>query len=160
MSLNQIPLFRYISIHASAWEATCGGEWGVMGWIKFQFTPIHKRQPTVAAGLYQNGKHFNSRLYMRGNGLLPREVLSVIFQFTPLHERRPALNLTKQCNANFNSRLYTRGNTFANTSTLVVNISIHASTWEATRKQLVQRCANRISIHASTWEATDALFTF
>ena len=47
---------------------------------------------------------------MRGNGLLPREVLSVIFQFTPLHERQHICKHINFSRKYFNSCLYMRGN--------------------------------------------------
>ena len=54
----------------------------------------------------------------------------------------------------FNSRLYMRGNFTLSRKAFIDDISIHASTWEATRKKSVFKKEELISIHASTWEAT------
>ena len=69
---------------------------------------------------------------MRGNNLC-----SIIkagfsqFQFTPLHERQHVKT----------------------TGIRHINISIHASTWEATVRIFLHTGSYNISIHASTWEA-------
>ena len=54
----------------------------------------------------------------------------------------------------FNSRLYMRGNREMSSSMKAFLISIHASTWEATRITIEKVNDGKISIHASTWEAT------
>ena len=75
---------------------------------------------------------------MRGNNLC-----SIIkagfsqFQFTPLHERQHVKT----------------------TGIRHINISIHASTWEATVRIFLHTGSYNISIHASTWEATYLLRT-
>ena len=77
--------------------------------------------------------YFNSRLYMRGNGLLPREVLSVIFQFTPLHERRLRFQYTPSLQKVFQFTPLHKRRLLTDTGKVIMKpISIHASTREAT----------------------------
>ena len=101
-------------------------------WQQFQFTPLHERQPAWSEWGNEVFVYFNSRLYMRGNGILGRvlakypisihastweatflkfkEGVLRLFQFTPLHERQHD----------------------AGRRSTAIAISIHASTWEAT----------------------------
>ena len=57
----------------------------------------------------------------------------------------------------FNSCLYMRGNGCTVLNWILLVISIHASTWEATHKICDFALCIRISIHASTWEATGTM---
>ena len=57
----------------------------------------------------------------------------LLFQFTPLHERQLANSRISWWRVYFNSRLYMRGNSHGCERQLPWYISIHASTWEATR---------------------------
>ena len=148
-----------ISIHASTWEAT----WCQKMYLpchRFQFMPLHERQRAekLATSKLQISIHastweatcaslttypwvanFNSCLYMRGNAIGSR-----------LHYR----------NLYFNSCLYMRGNLTGCYYVSITSISIHASTWEATVKQVMENPELTISIHASTWEATNLGWVF
>ena len=97
-----------ISIHASTWEATPYSAEEAQRRL-FQFMPLHERQLTSTLSVRTCG-HFNSCLYMRGNGITfcaaSAIVISIhastweatpsskgntarrIFQFMPLHERQ------------------------------------------------------------------------
>ena len=100
--------------------------------------------------------YFNSRLYMRGNRYFAGlQQVPPLFQFTPLHERQPGVTCGLYQRTYFNSRLYMRGNErFLDNLAKGISISIHASTWEATRGDILCTRTQGISIHASTWEAT------
>ena len=143
-----------ISFHASTWEATGQS----VEEISEAYISIHAStwEATKNTWTIQNQNYFNSRLYMRGN-IFP-------YFFSPLFKY-------------FNSRLYMRGNAKHLGSSRNRNISIHASTWEATFRatKSIYDCIFQftplherqpvtaieatdevpISIHASTWEATD-----
>ena len=69
-------------------------------YIEFQFTPLHKRRPTVAQ-TWQNLKQFQfTPLHKRRRASRVIRLLRYIFQFTPLHERRRcSINLHRQSTA-------------------------------------------------------------
>ena len=105
-----------ISIHASTWEATVLATHTGKAILQFQFTPLHERQPKALWLILNRCLYFNSRLYMRGNSYLQYHVvIYCIFQFTPLHERQQGCS---------------------ESSAGCRKISIHASTWEATKSVL------------------------
>ena len=100
--------------------------------------------------------YFNSRLCMRGNPFCtPIRLWYVLFQFSPLHERQRRAFLYRyqylQISIHASTWEATRLSSPDNCDTY---ISIHASTWEATLRALMQYKNDGISIHASTWEAT------
>ena len=72
---------------------------------KFQFTPLHERQP-------DSGKDGNE---------------GHIFQFTPLHERQQGRLFLWEGRTYFNSRLCMRGNAYPIRTNDFFTISIHAS---------------------------------
>ena len=127
---------RNISIHASTWEAT-----------DMMFTAFPQTE------------YFNSCLYMRGNGPERRRNLRGLYFNSRLYMRgNRTQRKTRTFRKNFNSRLYMRGNIKPQQEKRKLHlISIHASTWEATKNGVAGRGRSRISIHASTWEATVAL---
>ena len=99
--------------------------------------------------------YFNSRLYTRGDvtaNLVKKEI--PLFQFTPLHERRRNQSVWISNDDYFNSRLYTRGDKLLSRHWCICQISIHASTREATATETANAKSQFISIHASTREAT------
>ena len=144
-----------ISIHASTWEAT---KTVPPTWTRpdrFQFTPLHERQPAVYAKFCLCIDYFNSRLYMRGNSVAADKGTEATNFNSRLYMRGNMIpQIMWQRQTNFNSRLYMRGNLTELEKLEEESISIHASTWEATRKPLRQSIHLLISIHASTWEAT------
>ena len=123
---------------------------------QFQFTPLHERQlvnPREKVGTW----YFNSRLYMRGNkyqcGKCGAIYISIhastweatesirhkhttSFYFNSRLYMRGNNNRPGKCRwfQNFNSRLYMRGNANGDRDAGRHQISIHASTWEATAK--------------------------
>ena len=120
-----------ISILASTWEATKLAAYVSSANLISILASIW--EATVRRFILSSPNYFNSRLYMRGNcSHLAVLVSAGIFQFTPLHERQ-------QDNV---------------TSLKEAYISIHASTWEATKVRSRLGRKVQISIHASTWEAT------
>ena len=167
-----------ISIHASTWEATTANQDMVLAEYKFQFTPLHERQqylfhlpnPCIRISIHASTWeatpecsrrehipwHFNSRLYMRGNYWNYRGIREEAkFQFTPLHERQPGAGVQSATRNLFQfTPLHERQRLSASGWRRDWVISIHASTWEATRNELRNYDAGNISIHASTWEAT------
>ena len=121
--------------------------------------------------------YFNSRLYTRGDvtaNLVKKEIplfqftplherrrnpfashqAAHPFQFTPLHERRRNQSVWISNDDYFNSRLYTRGDKLLSRHWCICQISIHASTREATATETANAKSQFISIHASTREAT------
>ena len=121
-----------ISIHASTWEATVASS-SAMPTIKISIHASTWEATRKHWPAERNSRHFNSRLYMRGNR-------------TPYRHRKTF--------PYFNSRLYMRGNFVSIFPARRISISIHASTWEATATTLSGGIVVTISIHASTWEAT------
>ena len=183
MSLNQIPLFRYISILASAWEATlflfrCGTV------DLFQFSPLHERQQLDEARI-RGTTNFNSRLYMiSSDGAANQWILLAsisilastweavaigeylglpkeLFQFSPLHERQGELpqDSLRRCPISILASAWeATASDFATLQRQI--ISIHASAWEATTGDYGASSATGISIHASAWEATSMSRSF
>ena len=175
---NECCWIRDISIHASTWEATTANQDMVLAEYKFQFTPLHERQqylfhlpnPCIRISIHASTWeatpecsrrehipwHFNSRLYMRGNYWNYRGIREEAkFQFTPLHERQPGAGVQSATRNLFQfTPLHERQRLSASGWRRDWVISIHASTWEATRNELRNYDAGNISIHASTWEAT------
>ena len=143
-----------ISIHASAWEATFRN-WNTS--IKF-YISIHASAWEATPFVLQYGFdtfYFNSRLCMRGNPGAIASGWDTLFQFSPLHERQRRAFLYRyqylQISIHASTWEATRLSSPDNCDTY---ISIHASTWEATLRALMQYKNDGISIHASTWEAT------
>ena len=100
----------YISIHASTWEAASIGN------RQFNHTviSIHASAWEATPFVLQYGFdtfYFNSRLCMRGNPGAIASGWDTLFQFSPLHERQRRAFLYRY---------------------QYLQISIHASTWEAT----------------------------
>src|SRR3989304_3425614 len=78
---------------------------------------------------------FNPRLHMGGDKTtINGSFVNALFQSTPPHGRRliPPVDIIKQQQ----------------------EVSIHASTWEATMVGDIERAYAAVSIHASTWGAT------
>ena len=128
---------RHISIHASTWEATYTES--LYCWYK----PISIHASTWEAASFKHATEggriisihastWEAALFLTD---LPRSLW--LFQFTPLHERQPPSRYRYSKNTYyFNSRLYMRGSK-----------SVH----------LCRSGANTISIHASTWEAAEPI---
>ena len=102
-----------ISIHASTWEATPRLELWLMLCYLFQFTPLHERQLLQSIQTETDNQFQFTPLHERQLFCLTRQSDYLVFQFTPLHERQRLTH--KETNFWF-------------------GISIHASTWEATRR--------------------------
>ena len=172
-----LPVVEDISIHASTWEATKNGrrdkqlslnfnshlymrgnsgESVIPAFLyKFQFTPLHERQPFLGASFSSTTKFQFTPLHERQH--IDQKILPITakFQFTPLHERQPVPIESGAFRwINFNSRLYMRGNL------LTVVFQPRLSVFQFTplhERQLDELCSQYeldISIHASTWEAT------
>ena len=145
---------RHISIHASTWEATYTES--LYCWYK----PISIHASTWEAASFKHATEggriisihastWEAALFLTD---LPRSLW--LFQFTPLHERQPPSRYRYSKNTYyFNSRLYMRGSNYVNPAMGRDYISIHASTWEAAPAKSFQTHWCVISIHASTWEA-------
>ena len=150
---------RCISIHASIWEATA---------VQWPELLCHT--------------HFNSHLYMRGNGFgLNFANSPIIFQFAPLHDRQRVATIVQiattpnisihastweatlcaictfcAIRSYFNSRLYMRGST---TSWIMFMMCLYFNSrlyMRGSRKHHLALAFYTISIHASTWEAAMA----
>ena len=128
----------------------------IISMTKFQFTPLHERQPNAGVG-YSNGNwfqftplherqhkrdwngrnrstYFNSRLYMRGSREADVKMAArSLFQFTPLHERQRCLAMmVRRYPTLFQfTPLHERQRKANSRKNDYVPISIHASTWEA-----------------------------
>ena len=145
---------RYISIHASTWEATYDARRIRSLGNGFQFTPLHERQLARGWIISASIPFQFTPLHERQHLAFSVVVAAKLFQFTPLHERQPVSGRNHGCVQYFNSRLYMRGNGDGVYGDGWLEISIHASTWEATQREHLWRRWKPISIHASTWEAT------
>ncbi len=100
-----------VSIHASTWEATYQRRFGGDG-KAFQSTPPHGRRPAIRADIGTMAR-FNPRLHMGGDLLSLGSIHpNPRFQSTPPHGRRRGVDA----------------------SAAGGDVSIHASTWEATTK--------------------------
>ena len=143
-----------ISILASAWEATFRN-WNTS--IKF-YISIHASAWEATPFVLQYGFdtfYFNSRLCMRGNPGAIASGWDTLFQFSPLHERQRRAFLYRYQYLQISIHASTWEATVVNAGIVDdQGISIHASTWEATPDGDGLEEAEPISIHASTWEAT------
>ena len=126
---------KHISIHASTWEAAKWTRQGVY-WLFYFNSRLYMRGSDQCGQRLYWKENFNSRLYMRGS----------------VHTNVPISGTSY-----FNSRLYMRGSKGVHLFGEYMNISIHASTWEAASRTLGTVQAISISIHASTWEAASHL---
>ena len=141
--------FQFTPLHERQQQTSIHG--GV--WWAFQFTPLHERQHRYTIPMHRYG-NFNSRLYMRGSmqhiskpersadisihastweAAIVIHIFKcvILFQFTPLHERQQYKPVFADKFFYFNSRLYMRGSIKPDQILFHIDISIHASTWEA-----------------------------
>ncbi len=67
-------------------------------------------------------------------------------------------NMRAHVREGFNPRLHVGGDCALINSAHTPQVSIHASTWEATAQYQKDSAEFLVSIHASTWEATSILW--
>ena len=122
--------------------------------FKFQFTPLHERQPSHRELRWRPWSNFNSRLYMRGSVFLMLFFV-IIFYFNSRLYMRGSISAAQHlaCSIHFNSRLYMRGSFVSSHGSasheLFQFTPLHER--QPDRESLLFRLP--ISIHASTWEA-------
>ncbi|SES29951.1 hypothetical protein SAMN05518684_1155 [Salipaludibacillus aurantiacus] len=122
----------WISIHASTWDATCRYS-NTFRMLSFQSTHPHGMR--LGYILFFSEKiDFNPRIHMGCDSPTILNVYGVLsFQSTHPHGMRQTMDKVMGVSQ---------------------TISIHASTWDATRQPACDRLDGHISIHASTWDAT------
>ena len=165
-----------VSIHASTWEATACG---LLSARVLSFNPRlhvggdHKppfiidnyqvsiHASTWEATYWQNSIHYHAEVSIHASTWEATHRIRVcharvhLFQSTPPRGRRPSLTLrSTSWRVSFNPRLHVGGDNLQALCRGCHNVSIHASTWEATAVACELEIVNGVSIHASTWEAT------
>ena len=152
--LLQGPRLRTISILASAWEATLDSH---VEQCREHISILASAWEATVRTMRSFAFHSISILASawEATGCNWNLSLQLLFQFSPLHERqriRRCSELSLSCY--FNSRLCMRGNKLYAAATSIFKISILASAWEATEKIVWKGISDHISILASAWEAT------
>ena len=123
---------RYVSIHASAWEATQRG-----------------RKCSVTIWVSIHASAWEATLI--GVSILDKIRVSIHASAWEATRGGCQCCLWRSC---FNPRLRVGGERLHGVSKAAISVSIHASAWEATRPKRWLAWRPHVSIHASAWEAT------
>ena len=122
---------------------------------KYFNSRLYMRGNLVAAMTYSPAYNFNSRLYMRGNGLTDEVTLP---DFISIHASTWEATAARESGAtttiHFNSRLYMRGNGTIARGRATSNYFNSRLYMRGNFKRWWWFSLSHISIHASTWEAT------